>query len=63
MARSRNLTSSYILHKQSGRGRLVWSDALGVRHEKLLPGKFNSPESLTAKARLELELAASPSAR
>jgi integrase len=31
-----------------------------VRREKLLPGSFGSSESLAAKARLELELAASP---
>lgn len=37
---------------------LVWTDALGIRRERLLPGAFGSPESLTAKARLELELAA-----
>jgi hypothetical protein len=54
VARSRNLTPSYLLHQQSGRGRLVWSDALGIRHERLLPGAFNSTESLTAKARLEI---------
>jgi hypothetical protein len=60
MARSRNLTPSYLLHQQSGRGRLVWSDAIGVRHQRLLPGAYNSPESITAKARLELEIASSP---
>jgi len=60
VARSRNLTPSYVLHKQSGRGRLVWSDSLGNHFQRLLPGPFNSPESLTAKARLELELATSP---
>lgn len=62
MARSRNLTPSYLRHKQSGRGRLVWTDAIGIRHERLLPGEFGSPESLTAKARLELEIAASATA-
>jgi integrase len=31
-----------------------------VRHEKFLPGLYGSPESLAAKARLELELAVSP---
>jgi hypothetical protein len=50
-----------LLHRQSNRGRLVWTDAHGVRHQKLLPGPFNSPESLAAKARLELELVVSPS--
>jgi integrase len=56
----RNTSPTYIPHAKSGRGRLQWYDALGVRHEKLLPGAFGSPESLSAKARLELELATSP---
>jgi integrase len=56
----RKLAPSYVEHKQSGRGRLVWYDATGTRQQKLLPGVFGSPESLTAKARLEMELAASP---
>ncbi|HSQ58640.1 MAG TPA: tyrosine-type recombinase/integrase, partial [Gemmata sp.] len=43
-----------------GRGRLVWTDHVGIRHERLLPGAYNSPESLAAKARLELELVTSP---
>jgi integrase len=58
--RSRKLTPSYLPHKQSGRGRAVWTDALGVRHEQLLPGPFNSPESRTAFARLQLELETAP---
>jgi hypothetical protein len=60
MPRPRKLTPSYLEHKQTGRGRLVWTDHAGVRHEKLLPGAFGSPDSLSAKAQLELELAASP---
>jgi hypothetical protein len=60
VARKRKLTPTYTLHKQSDHGRLTWTDLLGIRQEKLLPGAFNSPESLTAKARLELELATSP---
>lgn len=60
MPRPRNLTPTYTLHKQSGRGRLIWTDTAGVRHEKLLPGEYGSEESLAAKARLELELATSP---
>lgn len=57
MSRHRNPAPSYVLHKQSGRGRLAWTDFLGTRQQKLLPGLYNSPESLAAKARLELELA------
>ncbi|MCI0700249.1 MAG: hypothetical protein L0241_04110 [Planctomycetia bacterium] len=60
MPRPRNLTPTYTLHKQSGRGRLIWTDTAGVRHEKLLPGDYGSEESLAAKARLELEIATSP---
>lgn len=60
MARHRNVAPSYLLHKQSGRDRLIWTDPLGIRQEKLLPGLFGSAESLAAKARLELELAVSP---
>lgn len=60
MARTRKLTPTYSHHKQTGRGRLTWTDSLGIRHEKLLPGPYNSSESLGAKARLELEIATSP---
>ena len=60
MARSRKLTPSYVLHKQSGQGRLVWYDGTGLRQQKLLPGPFGSSESLAEKARLEFELATSP---
>ncbi|MFO0798099.1 MAG: hypothetical protein U0804_11540 [Gemmataceae bacterium] len=38
-----------MLHQQSGRGRLRWTDAAGIRPQKLLPGPFNSPESLVAR--------------
>ncbi len=62
MSRTRNAAPSYIPHAKSGRGRLQWYDATGVRREKLLPGPFGSAESLAAKARLELELATSPTA-
>jgi integrase len=63
MARPRNVTPSYLLHSQTGRGRAVWTDAHGIRHFRMLPGEFNSQESLAAKARLELELATSPGKR
>jgi hypothetical protein len=56
----RKLTPSYVLHKQSGRARAVWYDHNGVRQQKLLPGPFNSAESLSAFARFQLELAATP---
>jgi integrase len=51
---------SYVLHKQSGRGRVVWYDSAGTRRQRLLPGAFNSPESRTALARFQLELETSP---
>lgn len=56
----RNLVPSYVPHSASGRARLVWYDRTGIRRQKLLPGPFGSPESLAAKARLELELATAP---
>jgi hypothetical protein len=58
----RKPTPSYLPHKQSGRARAVWTDALGLRHQKLLPGPFDSPESRTAFATLQLELETSPAA-
>lgn len=62
MSPRRNLTPSYLPHKQSGRGRLVWTDHTGNRQQKLLSGAFWPPESLAAKARLELEVVTSPAA-
>jgi hypothetical protein len=50
-------------HKQSGRARAVWTDATGTRHQKLLPGPYESPESRDAFGKLQLDLAASPLAR
>ncbi len=63
MSNRRNPTPSYLLHKQSGRARAVWTDLAGVRQQKLLPGLYDSPESRTAFARLQLELAAVPHAQ
>jgi len=60
MPPTRTPVPSYIVHKQSGRGRAVWYDSSGTRRQKLLPGQFNSSESRTAFARLQLELEASP---
>ena len=60
MARSRNPLPSYLPHKQSGKGRIVWTDALGVRRFEMLPGPFNSAESKTAFAQRQLELATAP---
>ena len=62
MARRRNPTPSYLPHKTSGRARAVWTDPAGGRHDRLLPGRFGSPASREAFARLSLELAASPAA-
>lgn len=58
----RKPTPSYLQHRQSGRARAVWTDAAGVRRQKLLPGPFDSPESRLAFGRLQLELASSPAA-
>lgn len=57
--RPRNLTPSYTRH-QSGRARVRWTDAAGVRHERLMPGPFDSTESRAAYARLQLELTVAP---
>lgn len=51
----RNSVPSYLLHKQSGKARAVWTDATGVRHQKLLPGEYDSAESRAAHARLVLD--------
>ena len=45
----------YLLHS-SGKGRCLWTSPTGNRCERLLPGSFNSAESLQAFARLQLEL-------
>src|SRR5437764_129649 len=47
---------SYRPHNQSGRARAVWTDPTGGRHQKLLPGTYDSSESRTAFAQLQLEL-------
>lgn len=60
MPRPRRLTPSYLKHTQTGRGRLVWTDHAGTRHERLLPGAFGSPGCLQAKAAIEPEIATSP---
>jgi hypothetical protein len=56
----RKPTPSYLHHSQSGRARAVWTDSAGTRHFRMLPGPFDSPESRTAFARLQLELEAAP---
>ena len=49
MSRPRTIVS-YLHHRQSGRARAVWTDAAGVRREKLLPGRFGSAASRKAHA-------------
>ena len=58
----RKPTPSYLLHRQSGRERrAVWTDATGIRQQKLLPGPFDSPESLALHLLgFSWEIAASP---
>ncbi len=58
MSRSRKTLPRYLAHS-SGKGRAVWNGPTG-RREKILPGDFNSLESLQAFARLQLELASAP---
>ena len=60
MPAPKKITPSYLRHSQSGRARAVWTDRLGNRHDRLLPGPFDSPESRTAFAKLLLELEAAP---
>jgi len=59
MSRTQKVLPRYLAHR-SGRARIVWNDQTG-RREKLLPGLFNSPESLQAFARIQLEFATTPS--
>ncbi|WP_439621829.1 tyrosine-type recombinase/integrase [Gemmata sp.] len=61
MPRPKSLTPQYIRHSASGRGRFVWTDPAGTRHDKLLPGEFNGQESRTAFTKMMLEWQASPS--
>lgn len=56
MSNPRKPTPSYLFHKQSGRARAVWTDQTGVRHQTLLPGRYESPESLAAFAKLQAEV-------
>src|SRR5262245_45712464 len=63
MPARRNSTPSYLRHQQSGRARAVWTDATGERHQKLLPGPFDTAESRAAFGRLQVELASSPLAQ
>lgn len=58
MARPRKVAARYLKHA-SGRARALWNDSTG-RRVRLLPGPFNSPESLEAFGKLQLELASSP---
>jgi hypothetical protein len=60
MPARRKSTPSNLLHKQSGRARAVWTDAAGIRRERLLPGPFESEASRAAFGRLLLELANPP---
>lgn len=40
MGRPRKACPRYLEHKQSDRGRAVWTDAAGKYHDILLPGPF-----------------------
>jgi integrase len=60
VSRPRQSIPSYLPHKQSGKARAVWTDQTGNRQFRMLPGPFDSQESRSAFARLQLELAAVP---
>jgi hypothetical protein len=58
--------NNYTLRKHEVRSRpvrgAVWTEQIGIHHQQLLPGAYDSPESGTAFAKLQLEHAATPSA-
>jgi len=58
VSRSAKPTPSYLKHKQSGKARAVWTDLIGLRHFRMLPGQYGSQESCQAFSRLQAELAA-----
>ena len=58
MPRPRKTLPRYLPHS-SGKGRCLWTSPTGSRCERLLPGSFNSAESLQAFAHLQLELSSS----
>lgn len=60
MGRPRKKTPRYLAHKQSGRGRAVWTDDAGKQCEQLLPGAYESAESRSAYARFLLEHEVAP---
>jgi integrase len=60
MARPRKRTIQYVLHGQSGRARAVRTDGTGHQQQTLLPGLYNSEESLAAWRRLNLEQEVAP---
>ena len=55
MSRPRKVAARYLKHA-CGRARALWNDCSGSK-VRMLPGPFNSPESLEAFARLQLEIA------
>ncbi len=59
MSRPRKSFPSYLPH-QSGGARAIWTDQTGTRHFRMLPGKFDSPESRAAFTALLLEQQATP---
>jgi integrase len=59
---SRVSVVSYLRHRQSGKGRACWTDALGIPKQRLLPGPYGSRESRKAFDRLKLEVESSPAA-
>jgi hypothetical protein len=58
--RPKNPTPSCLLHRQSGRARVVWTAPDGKRREMILPGRFNSEESKAAYGKIVAEVATSP---
>ena len=57
----RNAIPSYLRHGPRDQARACWTDRTGTRKFRLLPGRYDSPESREAYARLVLEIESGPS--
>jgi integrase len=51
---------AYSLHAATGQARVTWTDDTGTRHDILLPGAYNSEESLAEYGKLLLQVKTSP---
>jgi integrase len=58
MARPSNPIPTYRLHKRTGRAIVTVRDHAGARREVLLPGRYNSPESVAEYDRIKAHIRA-----